>query len=231
MAVASSLCIESVEEAEAIDVYFNDINAYIYSLRAPAYPFEIDETLAAQGLGVFMDHCAGCHGTYADTDDEETYPNLLIPLEEIGTDPVVALGGTDYAPYLVDWFNGTFWGSIIKLEPGDPFSGYVPPPLDGIWATGPFLHNGSVPNIALVLDSSQRPTYWKRVDFDSSNFDPEKLGWPYIELDYGQDGAEAYERKYIYDTTFIAHGNQGHRYGDELSDEARRAVLEYLKTL
>ena len=53
----------------------------------------------------------------------------------------------------------------------DPVPGYTAPPLDGIWATGPFLHNGSVPNLALVLDSTRRPTYWRRVDFDSTNFE------------------------------------------------------------
>ena len=100
-----------------------------------------------------------------------------------------------------------------------------------MWATGPFLHNGSVPNIALVLDSTKRPTYWRRLDFDSTHFDETNLGWPYLELGYGHDEAADDERKFIYDTTQFAHDNGGHTFGDHLTDDERNAVIEYLKTL
>jgi hypothetical protein len=39
--------------------------------------------------------------------------------------------------------------------------GYVAPPLDGVWATAPYLHNGSVPTLAALLDTRNRPTYWR----------------------------------------------------------------------
>jgi len=48
---------------------------------------------------------------------------------------------------------------------------------------------------------------------------------------FGQIGAPEDERKFIYDTTYLAHGNAGHTFGDHLTPEQRRAVLEYLKTL
>jgi len=35
------------------------------------------------------------------------------------------------------------------------YGGYQAPPLDGVWATAPYFHNGSVPTIADVLDSNQ----------------------------------------------------------------------------
>lgn len=89
----------------------------------------------------------------------------------------------------MQWYNESIYGSITRMEVEEPFAGYAAPPLDGVWATGPFLHNGSVPNIALVLDSTRRPTYWKRLDFDSTHFDETSLGWPYVALDYGQDEA------------------------------------------
>ena len=60
-----------------------------------------------------------------------------------------------------------------------PFPGYMPPPLDGIWATAPYLHNGSVPTVELVLNSKARPAVWKRVDLDSTHFDEDALGWPW----------------------------------------------------
>ncbi len=231
MVLATALCTDSVEEAENTVAYFNNIQAFIRSVRAPTYPFAIDEGLAEVGEGVFLEACAGCHGTYAPDEADETYPNLLFPLDVIDTDPVVALIGTVYAPHLVQWYNESFYGSITRMVADEPFPGYVAPPLDGVWATGPFLHNGSVPNIALVLDSTKRPTYWKRVDYDSANFDDVSLGWPYIALDYGHDTAAAAEVKYIYDTTQLAHDKGGHTFGDHLSLDERTAVIEYLKTL
>ncbi len=118
------------------------------------------------------------------------------------------------------------------MEPNDPFPGYMPPPLDGIWATAPFLHNGSVPTVALLLNSQARPTRWRRVDLDSSNFDEEALGWPWREVTVAQDEiADESERKMVYDTTYWSQSNAGHPFGDHLTDEERRAVIEYLKTL
>ncbi|HEY8376616.1 MAG TPA: hypothetical protein VIK91_09020, partial [Nannocystis sp.] len=231
MMLASALCTDTVEEAQEIDAYFHHVQAFIRSVEAPKYPFAIDHALAAEGEKVFYQNCAGCHGTYGADDAEDTYPNLLFPLDIIGTDPVVAEGGTKYAPHLVDWYNESFYGQITRMEPDNPFPGYMAPPLDGVWATGPFLHNGSVPTIELVLDSTRRPKYWMRVDYDSTHFDEDALGWPYIELAYGHADAPEHERKYIYDTTQIAHSNSGHTFGDHLTQEERRAVLEYLKTL
>ncbi|MBZ5708324.1 hypothetical protein [Nannocystis pusilla] len=231
MMLASALCTDSVAEAEQIDSYFHHIQAFIRSVQAPKYPLAIDAALANEGEVVFLANCAGCHGTYAADDSQDTYPNLLFPLDVIGTDPVVAEGGTKYAPYLVDWYNDSWFGKITRMEPANPFPGYMAPPLDGVWATGPFLHNGSVPTIELVLDSTRRPKYWRRVDLDSTNFDEDALGWPFVELPYGQVGASDDERKFVYDTTFIAHSNAGHTFGDHLTDAQRRAVLEYLKTL
>lgn len=236
MMLASSLCTDSVEDATAIANYFDDIHAFVKSLRAPVYPYAIDQALADAGEPVFLAHCAGCHGTYAAgeagrTDEGDTYPNLLFPLDLIGTDPVVAEGGTKWAPQMVQWYNDSFFGSITRMEPDDPFPGYAAPPLDGIWATAPFFHNGSVPNLAGVIDSSMRPRYWQRVDHDTTHFDQVNLGWPYLALDHGHDGATAAQAKQIYDTTQFAHGNGGHEFGDALSDAERQAVLEYLKTL
>ena len=131
----------------------------------------------------------------------------------MGTDPVVALSGT-LLPDFIDWFNGSPYGEITPLLPDDPFPGYTAPPLDRIWATAPYFHNASVPDLALVLDSSARPKYWRRVDYDSSNFDQNTLGWPYIELDLdgmgGADGLPDSDRVHVYDTTRPGFGNGGH---------------------
>jgi hypothetical protein len=229
MIYATSLCTDSVPEAEAILSYFNNIRAFIASIEAPKYPFAIDAELAATGADVFAGNCACCHGTYSDDASAETYPNLLLPLATIGTDPLLAFEA-DARPF-AEWFNGSWYGAVGPLTTGDPTPGYVAPPLDGIWATAPYLHNASVPTLGLLLDSSKRPRYWRRVDYDSTHYDQDQVGWPWTELAYGQEGAPDDERKHVYDTTITGHWNTGHPFGDHLTDGERRAVIEYLKTL
>jgi hypothetical protein len=231
MALATSVCVDDVARAQVVDEQFRHIQAYISSLRAPTYPRTIDAALAAKGKPLFERDCAICHGTYADTDESELYPNLLFPLDVIGTDPVVAEAGTVHSPELVDWYNGSFYGQVTRMVPNDPFPGYMAPPLDGIWATAPFFHNGSVPTIELVLNSRARPKYWRRVDLDSRNFDENALGWPWVASDVPQEEAPESERKYVYDTTYWSQSNAGHKFGDHFTAEERRAVIEYLKTL
>ena len=109
---------------------------------------------------------------------------------------LVANAGVVHAPDLVEWYNDSFYGQITRFEPVDEASGvvgYMPPPLDGIWATAPFFHNGSVPTLAQVLDSSARADVWRRDDYDSRNFDEEAVGWPHEVLDQPQSLAPANE--------------------------------------
>ena len=225
MMTASILCTSSVEESRAIDAYFTDVRSWITSLEAPAYPFPIDRALADRGHGVFDATCSRCHGTYG---DGGTYPNRLLSTEEIGTDPVLASGSAQFAAPFVGWFKDSFFGEIARLEPQQ---GYVAPPLDGIWATAPYLHNGSVPTVAALLDSSQRPTYWTRT-FDSTKYDPAALGWLFDAVDHGKNAeTDPTAKNALYDTTRLGYSNAGHMYGDSLSAEDRTAVIEYLKTL
>ncbi len=234
MALATAVCVDSIPEAERVDALFVDMQAYLLTVPAPVYKRSIDQALAARGKAVFSASCAGCHGTYAEDpsdDAHDGYPNLLLPLDVIGTDPAVANMGVVHAPEFVDWYNGSFYGQITRAVPNDPFPGYVAPPLDGVWATAPYLHNGSVPTIELVLNSRARPPVWKRVDFDDSHFDEEALGWPWQAVPYSQADAPAPEKKLVYDTSYWSQSNTGHTFGDQLSDAERRAVIEYLKTL
>lgn len=225
MMTASILCTDTVEEARAIDAYFPDIRAFIASLEPPIYPFDIDDKLADRGRSGFEQHCSRCHGTYG---KNWTYPNLVIGLEEIGTDPELALSATrDEDPY-IDWFNSSFFGELARWAPAP---GYVAPPLDGVWATAPYLHNGSVPTLETLLDSSKRPTYWLR-SFDSTDYNDRALGWNYIEPTQGKEGAtDPNQQKRIYDTTLPGYSNQGHTFGDGLTDDERAAIIEYLKSL
>ena len=217
MMTASTLCTDSVPQAEAIDAYFPDIEAYIASIPPPRYPFPIDQAKAAAGHDVFAVTCAACHGTY---DGTGTYPNLVFKTEDVGTDSTLATS-SEFAHASVNWFNTSWYGTTAHL---DPQPGYVAPPLDGIWSTAPYLHNGSVPTIGSLLDSKTRPALWTRT-FSSTDYDRTNLGWNFTSVAAGQNGAD------VYDTTQFGSSNAGHTYGDALSDGDRAAVLEYLKTL
>lgn len=161
--------------------------------------------------------CASCHGVYspryAEDDSFLADPDMmgiaanLVDIEVIRTDPVYAQAqqslrnadgspniGIDYNPFLtcgVGDFGDTPNNTPVLLAP----------PLFGIWASAPYLHNASVPNLWGVLDpDSERPNIWLRqsapapegmegrvvmgfdTDFDRA-YDQEKLGWKYTELD------------------------------------------------
>jgi hypothetical protein len=229
MMLAGSLCTDSVAEAEAIDAHFNDVNAYISTLSPPKYPFPIDRALADKGHDVYMSVCATCHGTYAP--DPVTYPNILIPESTIGTDDAVGMAGTtkDFGAELVEYYNQSWYGEV---GPYQPMNAYMPPPLDAVWATAPYLHNGSVPDIATLLDSTKRPKYWRRVDHDTTHYDQTTLGFPWEVVASGQKAPPfGIPAKEIYDTEQYSHSNRGHVFGDVLTPAQRRAVIEYLKTL
>jgi hypothetical protein len=210
---------------------FRDIQAYLLSLEPPKYPFPIDRELARKGEAVFTNTCARCHGTYG---EHWTYPNKIVPLDTIGTDParVDSNSAAFLKHYNSSWFakeSGTENGGYSMAHT----DGYQAPPLDGIWATAPYLHNGSVPTVYHLLNSTTRPKIFTRsYRTDKEDYDLVKLGWKVQLLKSAPDPkAPAWERRKVYDTTQPGRGNSGHTFGDKLGEEDRLAVIEYLKTL
>ncbi|MEM6996624.1 MAG: hypothetical protein AAF721_39335, partial [Myxococcota bacterium] len=144
-----------------------------------------------------------------------------IPLETVGTDPI-------YAEYfmqpdrLVDSYNDGWFGEGRPASRLQPEAGYVAPPLDGVWVSAPYFHNGSVPTLEAVLDSSARPDLWLR-DFEDNGYEVDSPGLTHTIPEAGTPNA--------YDTAIPGYGNMGHPFGDALTDTERTAVIEYLKTL
>jgi mono/diheme cytochrome c family protein len=102
-------------------------------------------------------------------------------------------------------------------------------PLNGIWATPPYLHNGSVPNIYLLLSPvAERPNTFY---LGHRDYDPVNVGYRYDELSGG----------FKFDTAIRGNQNTGHEFNDDgkksgvigrgLSPDERRALVEYLKQL
>ncbi len=95
---------------------------------------------------------------------------------------------------------------------------YKSGPLVGIWATAPYLHNGSVKSLyELLLPASQRAkSFW----VGSREFDPRAVG-------YVSDQAPGL---FELDTTLPGNANTGHEYTAGMADADRWALVEYLKT-
>lgn len=216
---SSMLTMRDTTKARQVNEHFGDVMAYLNTIEPPAYPQTIDQNLVTQGKTIFAQNCQRCHGSYG---VNETYPNLLVSLDIVKTDSVLANEFFELDEF-VEWYNQSWFNT-------EPFPaqlvaerGYIAPPLDGIWATAPYLHNASVPTLDDLLNSVQRPTYWER-SFVTDDIDYQKVGWNYETRNAGGT-------KTIYDTTLPGYGNQGHTFGDKLSDEERIALIEYLKTL
>lgn len=202
---------------------FKKIYAYIESLEAPKYPFQVDTELAEQGREVFDNHCAECHGHYG---ANHTYPSRIVPIEEIGTDPIrlKALSPNHRRGYHESWY-ANYGADETRFEP----EGYQAPPLDGLWASAPYFHNGSVPTLWHLLNPAQRPKIWYRPDNDG--YDSSRVGLEVEELtELPRDLRGDIRRKY-FDTEVRGKSAAGHNYPDALSAKEKEALLEYLKTL
>ena len=106
-------------------------------------------------------------------------------------------------------------------------------PLNGVWATPPYLHNGSVPTIEDLLGDPEKrpPTFY----LGSREYDPVKLGYNTDPITNG----------FKFDTSIRGNSNRGHEFrkdynkdkeikgviGPELPEGDRKALIEYLKTL
>ncbi len=88
---------------------------------------------------------------------ERALPERVVELDVIGTDPARAVGLSDR---LVAHYNATWLGEDYPADP--EMVGHQRPSLDGIWATAPYLHNGSVPTLATLLKSADRPARFER---------------------------------------------------------------------
>ena len=195
---------------------------------------------------------------FTDSAGRQFFKVTMIPLEEIGTDPneatnfakrtadsgplgkgvISAQEGLEYITQkLIDQSYEDLkltsaevqdWNGYRKNDLQAPLE-YKARPHNGVWATPPYLHNGSVPNLyALLSPVAERP---KVFYLGNKQYDPVKLG---LNTDPLQGASE-------FRTDLPGNSNAGHEFNDgpkghgvigrKLSDEERMEIIEYLKTL
>jgi hypothetical protein len=120
------------------------------------------------------------------------------------------------------------FGDREMPPPPSPEGVYKAAPRDGVWATAPFMHNGSVPNLyEMLIPAAERTKQF----YLGGDFDPLKVG-----LD-----TAATSGAFLMDTTLLGNSNAGHSFqigprgngiiGPLLTEDQRWALVEYLKSI
>lgn len=249
---------------------------YAAKLRPPSWPEDIlghismDE--ARRGKKLFGERCAGCHIPKKESNPgrkpDPWYVMHLIALGDIGTDPLHAFNFYARRAKTGEWkailgrdtvsvpeAMTDLTTRIIKEQnvtlPADnrmqtPLA-YMARPLAGVWATPPFLHNGSVPTLDQLLSPVEERAEEFCVNLGRAEFDPVGVGLT----------RDACKDAFIFDTTLPGNSNAGHEFrnddraghvyypdkckelsehgtngilGCALSPADRKAIIEYLKT-
>lgn len=192
-----------------------------FTHRTPErFPGKIDEAKALKGRTFFENRCSGCHGKYEGellNQKLVSYPNRLVDLDKIGTDPVRANGITEP---LVKRIAKSEIAQYIEIRVSH---GYVAPMLNSVWATAPYFHNGSVPTLWDLMHASSRPKTFK---VGGHMLDFKKVGISYPE-DY-----TPWTQPFVYNTEDYGRSNTGHLFPfNKMSEEEKEDVTEYLKLL
>jgi cytochrome c553 len=235
------------------DQTIRELTSAVFASRPPRYEkffgvHALDIDKAKRGQKHFVTACARCHGTYTKgwdlpeagtLSDEELVQNVQVsyhkktPVRDVGTDPGRYLGMREFADALNSLQISKAIGTVVE-----PQKGYVPPPLDGIWARWPYFHNNSVPNLcALLTKASARPvSYWAGEARDKDrDFDQECVGYPLAEK---TPLAWTQNKDLFYDTRKEGMRNTGHDEGIFIKDGVevfsaveKSELIEFLKTL
>lgn len=240
---------------------------FVKQTSSPIYPKKLNAKKVEQGRALFHGEstpqageamkCYKCHGRYL---KHKKFPDFskaggwwvqyTDKLKDAKTDTAYNETLQSYAPLIKHMKSVKEYEEFkdkpklipVSSVPEEP--GYLPPPLDGVWASAPYFHNGSVPTLEAVLNSKARPTYWQRSNSDPYAYDHQATGMAYKKLSaYQYTEKHALTRfsatisdfslnfRAIYNTNLYGRGNGGHDYGDELTYIERFAIIEFLKSL
>jgi hypothetical protein len=190
--------------------------------------------------------CSGCHGRYEHTARgiDVTYADL--GLIDAGTDRAYNDLMRRLAP-IVERTSRTraFYGEDAPAYVPLTARGYTPPVLVGLWASAPYLHNGSVPALAdMLTPPAERPEIWGRsvarpsaYDFDRAGIDAERIDGSALEArrraaaGQAPDAPASVEYRRFYDARRPGRSSQGHPFGTDLAPGEKQALIDFLQSL
>ncbi|PTL85598.1 hypothetical protein [Vitiosangium sp. GDMCC 1.1324] len=215
---------------------------YTVALRGPRYAdvfkehgAALDPTRVERGRTVYMKHCYECHGIRDSKTgqwEKGRYTGEVVPVEKLGTDAErVTFRHFDRLPdVLYNMFpdDNPLKPKREDIRPGPAGStqGYINAPIETVWSRAPFLHNGSVPTLAELINLKPRRELYYR---GRNLYDPVDVG---LVVSQAPDARNYYR----FDTGLRGNSNKGHdypwAYGSPERDEAQlKDLLEFLKTL
>jgi hypothetical protein len=233
-----------------------DILDYALQVKSPAMPSQFfaenHQEKIEKGLKIYREtKCASCHGDYAPGTIKLYKLNYKAQglgrrLHDVGTDLAYSNVLRSFKPLADNFSKVTEYLVRQDFKPNEipqltipATSGYTAPPLVGIWASAPYLHNGSIPTLADFLSRS-RPTYWRR-SIDPFAYDMKHVGLKFEPLQalpagnaatvldiFSPDGVKS---RAVFNTTIYGRSNQGHLMGTDLDAESKADLIEFLKSL
>ena len=229
---------------EKNDAIVDELTALVFAVTPPRWQdvfpdLPIDVTAAQRGEVTYGAMCASCHGSYdkdwtaGQTRTVALHYHKVTPVLDVGTDGQRAKGMAAFAKNLNDLAISQAMQTVVQVQ-----TGYVPPPLDGLFTRYPYFHNQSVPTLCEVIRPAQFRTaqFWIGPDkVVATDYDPVCVGLP-----VGKAVPDAWktDEKNQMDTTQPGLRNSGHDAflvdagGKELLDDTkRRELVEFLKTL
>lgn len=219
------------------------LEALTKKIGPPRWPFTVNSSLASQGQAIYNTNCNSCHGIKpGEARPPSTEPTWATPIYNVGTDPAYysaltrtsptgvlkgVLGNEAPIQTILDYVTSNMVqqkypeGIVIKSgrNPAASPGSFESRVMQGIWASGPYLHNGSVPTLEdLLKPAAQRPeTFPVGVNFDT--------------LKVGLSSNQTARFGYLFSTKITGNSNAGHEYGTQLTSQEKAALLEYMKIL
>ena len=195
---------------------------FLKNYRSQTFPGPINASSVEAGSKIYHAQCASCHGTY---EKSATGPKLVsFPnwIGDVGTDP---LRGAAFDKPLADAVSQTSYRKIIAVHSG---RGYVAPPLAGLWASAPYLHNGTVHSLRALLTPEAR---LKRFQVGGHALDFDAVGIKLTATGAYPPDYQPFSRPAWIETDQVGRNNGGHTFGSDLTETQKSALIDYLKTL
>lgn len=226
-----------------------ELTTAVFSTEAPRWtdffsPETIDLTAAKRGQKIFEQRCSKCHGEYQKAwdrpDSAHLSPTELLVTTKVIYKPKKAVFDVGTDPHRRQGMKSLEQLNNLDISKRngiviEPQTGYVPPPLVGIWARWPYFHNNSVPSLCAVLTPGPlRPvTYWAREAIDpGTDFDADCNGYPL------RPAAADAPKEFFFDSRRAGLSNRGHdekilvENGKELLNAGeKRDLIRFMQTL